>query len=67
MLVLTRNVGQEVVIGDTIVVRVVSNCRGVVKLGFDAPGLTIHRREIQDKVEAERREAGGKDGTTCPQ
>jgi carbon storage regulator len=64
MLVLTREVGQEVVIGgpNGIRVRVVEfRPGGRVRLGFTAPrSVPIHRSEVQDEIDAAR---DGKDLT----
>jgi len=48
MLVLSRKVGEKILIGDEIVVTVVRVAQGVVRIGVDAPGdLPIVREEIQ--------------------
>ncbi len=48
MLVLSRKVGEKILIGDEIVVTVVRVSPGVVRIGVDAPeNLTIVRQEIQ--------------------
>jgi len=47
MLVLTRKPGERLVIGDNIVVTVVSVRNGQVRLGFEAPReVAIRRQEI---------------------
>jgi len=47
MLVLTRKPGERLVIGNNIVVTVVSVRNGQVRLGFDAPReVSIRREEI---------------------
>lgn len=47
MLVLTRKTGQSIVIGDQIVVRVISIDGNTVRLGIEAPReLPVYRREI---------------------
>lgn len=54
MLVLSRKVGEEIVIGDNIRVTVVSVSGNRVKLGFTAPGRTpIHRAEVHWNIQAE--------------
>ena len=54
MLVLSRKVGEEIVIGDNIRVTVVSMSGNRVKLGFTAPGHTsIHRAEVHRNIQAE--------------
>lgn len=58
-LVLSRENGEEIVIGDDIVVRVIGSNRGIVRLAITAPdSTTIHRREIYDLIN----EREGEDG-----
>jgi len=47
MLVLTRKVGEEIVIGDSVRVRVLSIHGNQIRLGFVAPrDVQIHREEL---------------------
>ena len=47
MLVLTRKAGEEVVIGDNVIVKVVSIRGGTIRLGVEAPReVPVHRQEI---------------------
>ncbi len=47
MLVLARKTGQQIMIGDSIVVTVVSVRAGQIRLGIDAPAnVVIYRQEI---------------------
>lgn len=62
MLVLTRLTGEEIVIGDEIVVRVCEVRGDKVRLGITAPnGVPVHRKEvwlkIQEQANADRHEA----------
>ena len=58
MLVLTRRIGQSLVIGDTIVLRVLEVKGDVVRLGVDAPReVKVHRQEVHDAVSAANRAA----------
>lgn len=51
MLVLTRQVEQEIVIGDTIRIKVLSVTGNQVRLGIEAPAdVTVLRRELCDEV-----------------
>ena len=51
MLVLARKLDESIVIGDNIIVKVVSIDNGVVKLGIDAPkDVMILRKELSDAV-----------------
>ena len=51
MLVFGRKVGEEVMIGDDIIVKVVSLRGGRISLGFKAPPeVPINRREIYERL-----------------
>lgn len=55
MLILTRKIGQSVVIGDELYCTVLGFRDRYVSLGFDAPkSLKIHREEIQQLIINER-------------
>lgn len=55
MLILTRRIGESIVIGDNIVVVVLGMTGGQVKLGIEAPkDVSVHREEIYCKIAAER-------------
>ena len=52
-LILTRNLGQSVIIGNNIVVKVLAIRGEQVSLAIDAPkSVSVHRSEIQKKVNA---------------
>ena len=52
MLVLTRKVGQEVVIGTNVRVVVVGIRHGKARLGFTAPvEVPIHREEVYKRIQ----------------
>jgi carbon storage regulator CsrA len=58
MLVLARKLDESIVIGDNIVVKIVSIENGVVKLGIDAPQeITIMRSELLEEVKVQNRAA----------
>lgn len=58
MLILSRKVEESIVIGEDIVVKVVSVDRGNVKLGFEAPLNTlILRAELKEAVAKENQKA----------
>ena len=53
MLVLTRRVGESLVIGDDVVLRVLDVKGDVVRIGVDAPRhVQIHRQEVYEAVKA---------------
>jgi carbon storage regulator len=52
MLVLSRKVGEKILIGDSISVTVVRIGPGIVRLGVDAPAeLPIMREEVSARLE----------------
>ena len=58
MLVLSRKVGQRILIGDNISVTVVRVAQGGVRIGIEAPPeLPIVREELQEKLR-EKLDAG---------
>ena len=60
MLVLTRKSGESITIGDAIVVNVLEIKGSQVKIGIDAPaGISVHRREVYDKIQQENVMAAG--------
>ena len=55
MLILTRNVGQKICIGDDTVVTVLCMSGGQVSIGIDAPKeVAVHREEIFNKIKSEQ-------------
>jgi carbon storage regulator len=51
MLVLSRKVGEKILIGDNISVTVVRVAQGVVRIGVEAPqNLPVVREEIKDRA-----------------
>ena len=61
MLVLSRKIGERIVIAGDIVVTVVGQQGDRVKLGFEAPPhVVIHRQEVLAKLQAEEHAAQAK-------
>jgi carbon storage regulator len=57
MLVLSRKLGEKIVIGDNIVVTVVKIDRNQVRLGIEAPStIPVYREEILISRETEQQE-----------
>ena len=53
MLVLSRQVDEKIIIGDSIVITVVEIRRGLVRLGIDAPrDVPVHREEVYKAIKA---------------
>ncbi|WP_422390172.1 carbon storage regulator CsrA [Arthrobacter sp. N1] len=69
MLVLTRKVGETVVIGDNITITVLEASAAGVKLGIAAPkSVSVHRGEVVEAVsQANRDAASASDGDTLQQ
>jgi len=70
MLVLTRKLGENIRIGDSVKITVLEVRSGQVKLGIEAPPeVKVHREEIYARIQEEARRAqekreseGGDDG-----
>lgn len=59
MLVLGRKVGESVVIGDNVIVTLISIKGQQVRLGIEAPlDIAVHREEIYQKIQAEKCDDG---------
>jgi len=55
MLVLTRRIGESVVISDDVYCTIVGYRDGEIRLAFDAPkSIPVHRDEIQRRIYRER-------------
>ena len=58
MLVLTRKLGETIVIGDNIVIKVVDIHGKQIRLGIEAPTeISIFRGEIYDRIKEENKAA----------
>ncbi|MCK9294734.1 MAG: carbon storage regulator CsrA [Desulfobulbaceae bacterium] len=58
MLILSRKVGEAIIIADNIKIRVLENKGGLVKLGVEAPDqVVIHREEIYLRILEENKKA----------
>ena len=57
MLVLVRRIGESVVIGDAVTVKILGIRSGQIKIGIEAPGnLPVHRQEIYARIRLQREE-----------
>lgn len=55
MLVLTRYLGESLVIGDNIKLKILNVNGGQVKLGIDAPkDISVYREEIYERIQKEK-------------
>ncbi len=54
MLVLSRKRDQEICVGDSVVLRILSIRGDMVKIGVTAPAeLPVHRREVFERIQRE--------------
>lgn len=62
MLVLTRRIGESLMIGDDIEVTLISLNNGGIRVGVNAPkDIPVHREEIYQRIAAHKRgDKGGK-------
>ena len=57
MLILTRKVGETIVIGDDVKVVVMDVSGSQIRLGIDAPkDVTVNREEVHNKIQSEKLE-----------
>jgi carbon storage regulator len=62
MLILTRRVGETVMIGDDVTITVLGVKGNQVRVGINAPkSVAVHREEIYERIKREQRGAEGED------
>jgi carbon storage regulator len=60
VLILTRKVGESIIIGDSVQVKVLGMRAGQVKIGIEAPKeMTIHREEVYERIRCEKSDVQG--------
>lgn len=63
MLILSRNCGKSIVIGDEITITVVGVNGSQVRLGIVAPqDVSVHRKEIHSKIKEKEKKIEPEDG-----
>lgn len=56
MLILTRRVGETVMIGDEVTITILGVKGNQVRVGINAPKhIAVHREEIYDRIQQEKR------------
>ncbi len=54
MLILTRRIGETLVVGDEVTVTVLAVKGNQVRIGVTAPkDVSVHRQEVYDKIQSE--------------
>ncbi|MFH2060650.1 MAG: carbon storage regulator CsrA [Pseudomonadota bacterium] len=54
MLILTRKIGESIIIGDDIVIKVVEIGKNSIRIGIDAPKeITVLRQEVYESIQRE--------------
>ncbi len=60
MLILTRRVGETLVIGDEVTVTVLGIKGNQVRIGVNAPkDVSVHREEIYERIQREKEDNSG--------
>ena len=58
MLILTRRIGEKLVIGDNVIVTILGVKGNQIRVGIEAPAeIQVHREEIYQRILKERAEA----------
>lgn len=67
MLILTRRVGEKLIIGENVTVTILGVKSNQIRIGIDAPrDITVNREEIYQRILKEREELNGARHTGAP-
>jgi carbon storage regulator len=62
MLILTRRVGETLMVGDDVTVTVLGVKGNQVRIGVNAPkDVSVHREEIYQRIQREKEEGGNQE------
>ena len=67
MLILTRRIGEKLIIGDNVTVTVLGVKGNQIRIGIEAPPeVQVHREEIYQRILKERAEGAGDNTAQIP-
>lgn len=67
MLILSRKLGESIVIDDRIIVKIMRVDGDTVKVGIEAPAsVTVHRKEVHEEIQNNNQAAALKAGLPLP-
>ena len=67
MLILTRRIGEKLIIGDNVTVTVLGVKGNQIRIGIEAPPeVQVHREEIYQRILKERAEGAGDNTAQTP-
>ena len=66
MLILTRRIGESLVIGEDVTITVLALKGNQIRLGIDAPKhVAVHRQEIQERINDSIKDLPDSDEKSC--